>query len=474
MGKTVDFFSSKWSSKLNTSPERRKRNFVHSKSAITKIQAILIIVIVVAAAAAGTYYYMMITTPKEITLTVMVHWGDPVHQELYWEPIKELYEKENPHIKIEYIYVESGEQHTKIATMHAAGNLPDIHQISSGWLPDDVEHSLWDEPPKEIQDFVREEFWPAAVELSSYKGVIWGVPAEMTIQALQYNKDILAEAGYTEPPKTWSEMIKVAKAVTKYDAEGKIVRAGWQFYFPTPAYLWHYFRVFLLSNGGKMIERDSEGNPVRAVFNSTEGVEVLTEFVKCIYDYKITSTELTPSEDYPMERIAMFLQGNWMMMVIKTRASEEAMARYPWRASMPPYFKKPATCVHGYTWVVADQCKHKEEAWKFVKWLFTEHPNDPWKGTPMGDFLAWWGLFPSKKSDWEVYDEIKNDPYMSTFVDLIPYAQPLSLYLPYGSAEFYTSLVSELENAIYQKKTPKQALDDAAAKWNEIIREYYG
>ena len=42
----------------------------------------------------------------------------------------------------------------------------------------------------------------------------------MNLMALFYNKTLLAEAGYTEPPKTMEEMYEMAVNTTKLNPDG--------------------------------------------------------------------------------------------------------------------------------------------------------------------------------------------------------------------------------------------------------------
>lgn len=55
---------------------------------------------------------------------------------------------------------------------------------------------------------------------------IWGVPLAVDTLALFYNKDILDKAGVGTPPKTWDEFLNNVIAMTKVNADNKILQAG--------------------------------------------------------------------------------------------------------------------------------------------------------------------------------------------------------------------------------------------------------
>lgn len=71
----------------------------------------------------------------------------------------------------------------------------------------------------------QEAFLPAPIEANRYEGAIWGVPWFTDAGMLYYRQDLLEEAGFSEPPKTWDELKEQAKKVTG----DKNVRNGFVF-----------------------------------------------------------------------------------------------------------------------------------------------------------------------------------------------------------------------------------------------------
>jgi multiple sugar transport system substrate-binding protein len=56
-----------------------------------------------------------------------------------------------------------------------------------------------------------DEFLPAPLEAMRYEDGIFGVPWYTDAGLLYYRKDLLEKAGFSEPPKTWEELIEQAK-----------------------------------------------------------------------------------------------------------------------------------------------------------------------------------------------------------------------------------------------------------------------
>jgi multiple sugar transport system substrate-binding protein len=106
---------------------------------------------------------------------------------------------------------------------------------------------------------------------------------------LYYNEDMLKQAGYTDPPKTWSELEKMAM-----DAKAKkLVDYPFIEYFQQDEGLTIAYAYYLAAFGGKFF--DDKDNPT---FNSPEGLAALDYMVKGMKDgmYNPASIESTYEE----------------------------------------------------------------------------------------------------------------------------------------------------------------------------------
>jgi multiple sugar transport system substrate-binding protein len=60
-------------------------------------------------------------------------------------------------------------------------------------------------------------FYEDAKNFITFKNKVYGIPLYHENRILIYRKDLLAKAGYNQPPKTWDELRTIAKAVTDHD-----------------------------------------------------------------------------------------------------------------------------------------------------------------------------------------------------------------------------------------------------------------
>ena len=149
----------------------------------------------------------------------------PYQRLLRWA---EAFNAENPD-DIEVV-VAGAKTSDVIAEAIMSGSTPDIFQnywnnaplyADNGVLRDLTEYvndgdAAWDK-----SDFV-EPLW----ELCTYEDKIYSVPMTVSSTYLFYNKTMLAEAGWTEFPKTMDELAQCIRDCTKVNADGSIEQIG--------------------------------------------------------------------------------------------------------------------------------------------------------------------------------------------------------------------------------------------------------
>ncbi len=117
-----------------------------------------------------------------------------------------------------------------ILTTVASGGTPDIFQnfwnnaptwANNGALLDLTEYVNAEDAEWDKSDFV-DSTW----ELCTYQDKIYSVPMTVSSTYLFYNKTMLADAGWTEFPKTMDELAQCIKDCTKVGDDGAIQQMG--------------------------------------------------------------------------------------------------------------------------------------------------------------------------------------------------------------------------------------------------------
>ena len=153
-------------------------------------------------------------------------WSENAEQD-FDKAVIAQYEKENPDIDIQEVFVPYTEYLSKMNTMAAADSMPDVFKLPEGsvleWGSKDAVLDL--APLYEKKGINLEE---TTLESTIFKtgDSVWGVGCNVATLALYYNKDLLKEAGIEFPstdaenPWTWEEFVENARKLTK-DSSGK-------------------------------------------------------------------------------------------------------------------------------------------------------------------------------------------------------------------------------------------------------------
>jgi multiple sugar transport system substrate-binding protein len=194
------------------------------------------------------------------------------------------FEAANPDIKVTQTTFPYDDYQTKVIAAHVAGNGPDVLQFYYGWLDKFQQGGVLQalDPAVFPSDAIEKDFFPI-VSAISRDGKYYGLPTAVRSLALFYNKNLLKEAGITEPPKTLDELVADAKKTTKTDGAGNITSEGITLDFAGQDHQW-WREVLVRQFGG--VPYDDQGN---VAYNSDAGVKALTWYTDLATKEKVGS-----------------------------------------------------------------------------------------------------------------------------------------------------------------------------------------
>lgn len=143
-----------------------------------------------------------------------------------WQKLAEKYNGTDPEHPVNIQVQEWDEVYTKIASAAQSGTQPDILFT----IPDFttyVRNLGLGQPVTETVERLEDQYGliDAATAPYSDEGEQWAVPLYGMVQMLWYNKEAFAQAGVAEP-RTWSELLAAAKALTADGRSGIALPAG--------------------------------------------------------------------------------------------------------------------------------------------------------------------------------------------------------------------------------------------------------
>lgn len=270
------------------------------------------------------------------TITFM-GWGSPEEVAVFEDMIAQ-YEDKYPDITVDYITVPAADFGTKLQTMIASKQTPDVFYLP----PENVMPYADSGIIADLSDFVAdndlfdpENVWEKAIDMYRYdgttpgEGAIYGMPKDIGPFALAYNKDMFDAAGVTAPdpenPWTSDEFVAAAKALTSGSGADKV-------YGSAP----YSLESAVWSNGGDWLNADH----TEVTVTEPEFVEAL----QWVADLSLVEGVVpTSEEESSLGSFQRFLDGKIAMMGVGpwNQGGFWADADFTW--DLMPWPVSPAT-----------------------------------------------------------------------------------------------------------------------------------
>lgn len=136
------------------------------------------------------------------------------------------YQAKHPKVRIEYTKKNIENYESDLLDALASGTGPDIFSISNSWLPKYLDKTQ----PAPSKVFTYNEYKDTFLDVITGDFTkdtkIYGTAFDVDTLALYYNKDILGSSGFATPPKTWEEMGRQVRNITKQDSRGYFSVSG--------------------------------------------------------------------------------------------------------------------------------------------------------------------------------------------------------------------------------------------------------
>ena len=366
------------------------------------------------------------------------------------------FQKANPDIRVELVGMGNYDALAqKLMGAVAAKEPPTIAQMYENWTTqlhaagelvflDSLVHG-----PDGLSDEDMGDIYPALLENNTWDGRLLTLPFNKSVPVYYFNVPMFEQAGYAEFPGTWPEFRQAANTLMKRDPAGNA--EVWGAAGGTDIWI---FGSMLFQKGGRFLDRE-DGKPE---FNSPAGVEALRFQVDMVLKDRVQNTDVarTPMDDFLVGRIATLTgSSTWRAPVLKDETFKVGMASVP-------IWNEPAAIVYGTNIGMFQRAKPEEKAaaWRFIKWFISPEQQVEWS-------LGTWYVPIHRRSleDPRIQERFAGTPGLEQ-----AYAQmDCAVFEPRGLKWLAgrKALVEELEQAMLGAKTPKQALDDAAARYEQ-------
>jgi len=399
-----------------------------------------------------------------VNISYLTHWS-PETVALLETAAKE-YSKTNPDMTITVRAVPFGDLLTTLRSQGGGAEGATIAGIYDLWLPELVRDKLVAPAPDAVASEVKGA-WPAGiVSAASVGGTLYGVPNEIDVYALNYNKALFKEAGISAPPKTWDEFKDAAKKLTDKAAG----RQGFGMINSWAAGVVHPFGSLLASNGGDLV---ADGKPALDSKQAGETFQLYEDLIKSgASDPAMATADANTTgpflDNFVSGKTGMIIMANWWESALKggmgDKFADIATAPVP----IGPSGDKSRSISYSWMTVVNAGAGEAEQkaAWDFLAWLNSPKSGQN-GGSAMAGILMSMGILPSRTSDVEAYKDKLGSEFLSGYVSVLADAKPFPVVL--GGQEFTESLQHTLEALQYGQVSAKDAQTNAQTDATSIL-----
>lgn len=236
---------------------------------------------------------------------------------------------------------------------------------------DNTVNIVWGKYCYDLTDLVKESNYeetanPALMERfrEQGEGKLLSIPYQPYVHAFFYNKTIFEEAGITSVPKTWDEFLTVCE---------KIKAAGYTPLTTDDAYATWAFGAHLGRLIGdeaveEMVKNEDWDNP--ALLQAAKDYE---ELASKGYFSEMVESNVFPAgqnSEFALGEVAMYFDGSWVPNETKDIVSED----FEWGAFAYPEVEggvngTETVTIASQAMAINKDCKHPEEAFKFIQLL---------------------------------------------------------------------------------------------------------
>jgi len=400
----------------------------------------------------------------EITFYYPIAVGGPITKIV--DGYAEQFSKEHPSIRVKPVYTGTYQESVvKALTAHKSGEPPTTAILLSTdmfTLIDEDAIVPWDELARASDDAAwMKSFFPAFMKNSQTGGKTWGIPFQRSTIVLYWNKEIFKEVGLdpNKAPATWAEQMEFAKKLVKRDSAGNVVRWGVQ--VPSSGFPYWLFQGFTTQNDVLLMNEAG----TQTYFDDPKVVEALSYWVDLSAKHKVMAPGVlewgTTPKDFFEKKTAMMWTTTGNLTNVRNNA------KFDFGVAMLPAGRHRGSPTGGGNFYVFKKASatQQQAAVTFAKWMTSP------------ERAAQWGIDTG-------YVAVRPDAWqtaaMKKYVADFPAAAVARDQLQYAVAELSThenqrvtkALNDGLQAALTGAKSPAQAMKDAQAEAERILRPY--
>lgn len=294
--------------------------------------------------------------------------------------------------------------HEKLLTAVVAESTPDLAPLGNTWIPEFAMIGALEALDGRLSrsDVIDERsYFAGAWDTNRFAGAQYGVPWYVDTRLLFYRRDILAEAGFAQPPQTWAEWQAMLVALReRFDARQETQRSPLYLPLHEPEPL-----IALALQQGEPLLRDEDryGN-----FRSA-GFRRALEFYVSLFQAGLApliGVEIgNMFDEFARGNFVFYIGGPWQIGEFARRLPPELQGSWA-TAPLPGRDGLGSSLAFGSSLVLFSGSRKKDAAWSFIEYLS--------RPEVQRRFYELTGDLPPRRESW-LGPELTSDPHTAAF-----------------------------------------------------------
>lgn len=313
------------------------------------------------------------------------------------------FERTHPGIRVEVQALPLTGAHEKLLTAFAGDALPDIGQIGNTWLPELATLGALEplQPLVDASPVIHEsDYFPGIWSTNLIGDQLYGVPWYVDTRLLFYRKDLLAAAGFPEPPRDWEEWKRALAAIKRNAGPDR-----YAILLPLNEYE-PLLNLGIQSPDPLLVDNDTRGNFESAGFR--RAFAFYLDMFHQGWAPPMSATQISNVwDEFAKGFYAFYITGPWNVGEFKRRLPQDLQGDWG-TAPLPGPDGPGAAVAGGSSLAMFRTSRHKAEVWQLIEFLSA--PEQQIR------FHALCGDLPPTRSAWND-PSLADDAYSKAFRD---------------------------------------------------------
>ncbi|HEY4368605.1 MAG TPA: sugar ABC transporter substrate-binding protein [Steroidobacteraceae bacterium] len=271
---------------------------------------------------------------------------------------------QNPDIEVEVQKLPWTAAHEKLLTAYAGETLPDVCQLGNTWVPEfaalNALHPL-DDFIKQSPVVTEGDYFQGFFDANRVRSVVYGVPWYVDTRLMFYRRDLLQQAGFDAPPRTWSEWSRMLGAI-----KSMVGRDRYSVLLPLNEF--EPLLVLALQQPDEVLRDQGRWGNFRSA-DFRRALEYYNQMFARGWAPRATNTEISNVwDEFGRGYFSFYISGPWNIAEFKKRLPPNLQDAWM-TAPMPGPDGPGVSSAGGATLVVFRSSPYKAQAWRLIEYL---------------------------------------------------------------------------------------------------------